>query len=173
MAERRPPKPLTRVRFLALAPLPFGDVSRLTRGRAFGKPVIASPRIMPINIGGPLMDAISTLATLVFSAVLGVAALGFIGWCIESLWDTVPSLANKRHEVAAWLDEHAAPQWRVAHRLRSVQISIFWAVVGGLWIALPSFQQYLSPFRFAEIAVGFSLAILFARLTGQKGLPDA
>ena len=72
-----------------------------------------------------------------------------------------------------WLDDHAAPEWRLAHRLRSVQIGLFWAIVGGLWVALPAFQSYLSPFRFACISVGFSVAILFARFTGQKGLPDA
>jgi hypothetical protein len=53
-----------------------------------------------------------------------------------------------------------------------VQISVFWAVVGGLWVALPAFEAYVDPKWFAVIAVGFSLLILFARLTNQKGLPD-
>lgn len=74
--------------------------------------------------------------------------------------------------VAAWMDAHAIPQWRIMHRLRSVQISIFWAIVGGLWVALPAFQSFVPPVAFACICVGFALAILFARLTKQTGLPD-
>jgi hypothetical protein len=113
--------------------------------------------------------AISTLASIIFLTVLGIAALGFVGWCIESVWQNFPS----RGRMSLWMDAHAAPEWRLAHRLRSVQIALFWAVVGGLWIALPSFQQYLGAWRMMFISVGFSIAICFARFTGQKGLPDA
>ncbi len=145
------------------------------------------------------MDAyLSLLANIVFLTVLGIAALGFICWSVESLYALRPTAAptpppeagtlvttvtttlvppepppSIHHSVAMWLDDHAAPEWRLAHRLRSVQIGLFWAIVGGLWVALPAFQSYLSPFRFACISVGFSVAILFARFTGQKGLPDA
>jgi hypothetical protein len=62
-----------------------------------------------------------------------------------------------------------APLW---HRLWSVRIAIFWAILGGLWVALPAFQVYIHPVVFAVICVGFSLAILFARVTKQPGLPD-
>ena len=109
------------------------------------------------------------VANIIFLTVLGLAALGFVAWAVESLYGDLPGTAD----IAMWLDEHAAPEWRLAHRLRSVQIGLFWAIVGGLWVALPAFQSYLSPFRFACISVGFSVAILFARFTGQKGLPDA
>ena len=116
------------------------------------------------------MNAYITLvANIIFLTVLGLAALGFVAWAVESLYGDFPGTAD----IADWLDEHAAPEWRLAHRLRSVQIGLFWAIVGGLWVALPAFQSYLSPFRFACISVGFSVAILFARFTGQKGLPDA
>ena len=116
------------------------------------------------------MNAYITLvANIIFITVLGCAALGFIAWAIESTYGDLPGTAD----IADWLDEHAAPEWQLAHRLRSVQIGLFWAVVGGLWVALPAFQSYLSPFRFATISVGFSIAILFARFTAQKGLPDA
>jgi len=116
------------------------------------------------------MDAYLTIiANIVFLTVLGIAALGFIVWAVESLYGVLPATSD----IADWLDAHAAPEWRLAHRLRSVQIALFWAVLGGLWVALPAFQSYLSPFRFAAISIGFSVAILFARFTGQKGLPDA
>jgi hypothetical protein len=119
------------------------------------------------------MDAkLAILANIVIFAVLGAAAFGFIMWCIETIYHSV-SQVTVHHRIADWLDAHAAPEWRLAHRLRSVQIAVFWAVLGGLWIALPAFQSYLSPVRFAMACVGFSLAICFARLTGQKGLPDA
>lgn len=115
---------------------------------------------------------LSVIANIVLLTVLGLAALGFVAWAIESLYASVGAFTF-HHRLADWLDDHAAPEWRLAHRLRSVQVAIFWAVLGGLWVALPAFQSYLSPVRFAAISVGFSLAILFARFTGQKGLPDA
>lgn len=62
-----------------------------------------------------------------------------------------------------------APLW---HRLWSVRIAICWAIFGGLWTALPAFQAYFPPLLFAAICIGFSLAILFARMTNQPGLPD-
>ena len=74
--------------------------------------------------------------------------------------------------IAALLDQHAAPEWRVAHKLWSVRIALFWAVVAGLWVALPAFQGYVPPVPFALLCVGFSLAICVARLTNQPGLPD-
>ena len=78
---------------------------------------------------------------------------------------------TKADKVAAILDKVAAPDWRYAHKFWSVQLSMVWAIVGGLWIALPAFQTWLTPIPFACICVGFSLAILFARLTNQQGLP--
>ena len=116
------------------------------------------------------MDAtISSIANAVFFGVLAIAALGFVAWCIESVWRNFPSFGR----VALWLDAHAAPEWRIAGRLQSVQIAVFWAIFGGLWTALPAFQAYIHPLIFGGLCVGFSLAILFARFTGQKGLPDA
>jgi len=49
---------------------------------------------------------------------------------------------------------------------------VFWAIFGGLWVALPAFQAWLHPIVFAMLCVAASLAILFARLTHQPGLPD-
>jgi hypothetical protein len=73
--------------------------------------------------------------------------------------------------VASFLDRNATPEWRQAHKLWSVQLSVFWAVVGGLWVAVPVFQGMVTPFVFVCLCVGMSLLILFARLTNQPGLP--
>ena len=78
---------------------------------------------------------------------------------------------SKADKVAAILDKVAAPDWRLSHHMWSVQLSVLWAVIGGLWISLPAFQTWLTPIPFACTCVAFSLAILFARLTNQPGLP--
>ena len=77
-----------------------------------------------------------------------------------------------RAEIAQFLDDHADPVWRQFHRLRSVQVALFWAVVAGAWVALPAFQGMVPPGVFAGFCIAFSLAICFARLTKQPGLPD-
>jgi len=74
--------------------------------------------------------------------------------------------------MTAFLDRFLIAQWRVAHRLWSVRVAVLWAIVGGLWAALPAFQGFLPPVPFALLCVGFSLALLVARLTHQQGLPD-
>jgi hypothetical protein len=74
--------------------------------------------------------------------------------------------------TAATLDNHAVSDWRDAHKMWSIQIAVFWAVVAGVWMALPAFQDRLDPFWFAALCIVFSLAICFARLTHQPGLPD-
>ena len=82
-----------------------------------------------------------------------------------------PKPETPADKVAAVLDKVAAPDWRLAHRFWSVQLSIVWAIVGGLWVSLPAFQSWLPPIHFALVCIAFSLAILFARLTNQVGLP--
>ena len=69
-----------------------------------------------------------------------------------------------------WLVNHLDPDWKVAHKLWSIRVALFWAVVSGLYVALPAFQDWVSPVKFAVICVGFSLAICVARLTNQPGL---
>ena len=85
--------------------------------------------------------------------------------------DQLGPKAPELTKIAVVLDKVATPDWRIAHRMWSVQLSVLWAIVGGLWVALPAFQSWLHPVAFASICVGFSLAILFARLTNQPGLP--
>ena len=82
-----------------------------------------------------------------------------------------PKPETPADKVAAVLDKVAAPDWRMSHKFWSVQLSMVWAVVGGLWVALPAFQSWLPPIHFALVCIAFSLAILFARLTNQPGLP--
>ncbi len=64
------------------------------------------------------------------------------------------------------------PDWRLVHKMRSLQIAIFWAAFAGLWVALPAFQSWLKPVPFAILCVFFSVTICIARLTKQKGFPD-
>lgn len=79
--------------------------------------------------------------------------------------------APETTKVAAILDKVATPDWRMLHRFWSVQLSVLWAIIGGLWVAIPAFQSWMHPVTFACVCVGFSLAILFARATNQPGLP--
>jgi len=65
---------------------------------------------------------------------------------------------------------YLAPEWRVAHRLWSVRLAVFWMIFSGLWVALPAFQGWLPPLRYALVCIGFAVAIGVARLTNQKGL---
>lgn len=70
----------------------------------------------------------------------------------------------------AWLIRHLDPDWKIAHKLWSVRIAVFWTVLSSLWIALPSFQGMVDPYVFACISVGFGVAMLAGRLTNQPGL---
>jgi hypothetical protein len=51
-----------------------------------------------------------------------------------------------------------------------VQLSVFWAVVCGLWVSVTAVQNFVSPIHFVEICCAMSVAILFARSTNQPGL---
>lgn len=68
------------------------------------------------------------------------------------------------------MDKWFIPEWKIAHKLWTVRIAIFWAIVSGLYYALPAFQEWFSPIHFALLSVGFSLALLFARITKQTGV---
>lgn len=70
----------------------------------------------------------------------------------------------------AFINRRLVQDWRSAHKFWSVWLSLFWAAVAGLWVALPAFQGVVSPVAFALLCVGFSLAICIARITHQPGL---
>jgi hypothetical protein len=69
-----------------------------------------------------------------------------------------------------WLDKYLAPNWRQAHKFRSVQVAAFWAGISGAYTALPAFQNVLPPVWFALTCVIMSIVICVARLEGQPGL---
>ena len=62
------------------------------------------------------------------------------------------------------------PEWRIAHRLWSVRIAVFWTLISSLYMALPAFVDLVPPWAFAALCIAFGLAILGARLTHQPGL---
>lgn len=66
---------------------------------------------------------------------------------------------------------HWDPDARYWHRLRSVQVSLFGAVLSGLWAAVPAFQYLVPPIPFICICVAVSLAVVAARLIDQPSIP--
>ncbi len=68
--------------------------------------------------------------------------------------------------LTRWLD----PEWRIAHKLWSIRLALFWAAFSGMWVALPAFYGFLPPLWFAALSVAFSLIFCIARLTNQPGL---
>ena len=52
-----------------------------------------------------------------------------------------------------------------------MQVTVLWAVVAGLYAALPAFQEYVTPVEFACLCVTGSLLMLVGRLTKQPGVP--
>lgn len=62
--------------------------------------------------------------------------------------------------------------WHQSHKMWSIRLATVSAVASGLWGALPTLQNLISPAAYAFLSVGFSLAILSARLTKQEGIDD-
>lgn len=82
-----------------------------------------------------------------------------------------PKSETKADKIAEVLDKVATPDWRVAHRTWSVQLSILWALLCGGYMALPAFQNWMSPVYFALTCMIGALLILFGRLANQPSLP--
>ncbi len=74
-----------------------------------------------------------------------------------------------KESMIEWLDRHAAPEWRGAHKLWEVRIAVFWAAVSGLYAAWPAFAGFLPPFEFALVSIGLAVALVVARLAHQPG----
>jgi hypothetical protein len=72
----------------------------------------------------------------------------------------------------AWLHKIAAPDWRKAHKFWSFQLAIVSSIFYGLWAALPAFQEYMPPTRFAMSCVIVSCAIGISRLIKQNKLHE-
>lgn len=69
-----------------------------------------------------------------------------------------------------WLTRHLDPDYKVAQKLWSIRVALFWAAFAGAFMALPAFQDWVSPFWFAGLCMFGSLTICVARLTKQPGL---
>ncbi len=74
--------------------------------------------------------------------------------------------------LAQWLDAHASPAWREAPRLHSIWVVCFWAIISGLYAALPAFMYYMPPFVFAVLCIVFCLVLAIARFTKQPGMDE-
>lgn len=62
------------------------------------------------------------------------------------------------------------PDWRRAHRFRSVQLALFWSVLNGAVLSIEAFQNAVNPWIFLGLnVVGYGL-IGLARITKQPGL---
>ena len=69
-----------------------------------------------------------------------------------------------------WLAQRLDRDARLWHKLWSVRLSLFWAALSGLWVAVPALQGYVSPNAFALVCVAFALVICLARIYKQPGL---
>jgi len=74
-------------------------------------------------------------------------------------------------KIAVVLDKVATPDWRLAHRMWSVQLSVLWALLCGFYAVLPALQTWFSPLQIVLISMGCALTILVARLVNQPWLP--
>ena len=77
-----------------------------------------------------------------------------------------------RHELVAWLDRHAAADWRTLHKLWHIRLAIFWTLVSGAGAALPQFGDLIGPWWLLALTCVSSLLMLFASYTHQPGVID-
>jgi hypothetical protein len=69
-----------------------------------------------------------------------------------------------------WLIQHLDPDWKVAHKLWSIRVALFWMLVMGAYMALPAFQDWMPAPYFAGLCIFGTLTIGIARLTNQPGV---
>ena len=60
--------------------------------------------------------------------------------------------------------------WRKAPQFHTIQLSVFWGALSGVYMALPAFAGTMSPRLFAGACIGLSVVMVVARLTHQPGL---
>jgi hypothetical protein len=64
------------------------------------------------------------------------------------------------------------PDWKRAHRFRSIQLAAFWTALNGAVVSIEAFKDYINPWAFLTLnVIGFAL-IGVARVTKQPGLDD-
>ena len=63
-----------------------------------------------------------------------------------------------------WLIRRLDPQWKLAHKMWTIRVAVLQAVLAGLWMAVPAFQDYMPPMAFALACVLLAVALCIARL---------
>ena len=69
-----------------------------------------------------------------------------------------------------WLAKHAVPNFHLWHKFWSVRLALFWMAVTGAYMALPAFQDRMTPEHFLGVCIFGTMTIGIARLTHQPGL---
>jgi hypothetical protein len=69
-----------------------------------------------------------------------------------------------------WLDTHLVDKWTQLHKMWSLQIAVLSAILQGVWMSLPAFQDYLPPIHFAAVCMALSVVIMALRLVKQPAL---
>ena len=71
-----------------------------------------------------------------------------------------------------WFQYRLARDIRFVHKMWSVRLMVIGALVEGAWAGWPAFQNAVPPGHFMGVCIGLSMAALFARITGQKNIPQ-
>lgn len=69
-----------------------------------------------------------------------------------------------------WLRERIDKDAKFWYKLWSVRLALFWMAVMGAFMALPSFQEYMTPEHFLGVCIFGTMTIGIARLTHQPGI---
>ena len=72
--------------------------------------------------------------------------------------------------LARWLDDHLDPDWRVAYKLWSLRLVVFWSCFMGAYMALPAFQAWMPPLHFLGVCIFGAVTIGIGRFYKQPGL---
>ena len=65
-----------------------------------------------------------------------------------------------------------SPDWKIAHKLWSIRVTLFWGAVCGLYAAWGAFQDMIPAPLFAGLSMVMCMAIMGARVLHQPGLDD-
>lgn len=82
----------------------------------------------------------------------------------------LPMLAASKNRFIAALDARLVADWRMAHRFWSNRIAAGWTVFSVVWLNMPALQGVVDPHLYVRFSAVMSMAFVWARLKGQKGL---
>lgn len=74
--------------------------------------------------------------------------------------------------MKAWIQARLTRDAGYIHLMWSARISLVWACVCGVWVALPAFQSYLDPRIFVCLCVFVSILVTIAHMVKQKDIPN-